>query len=240
MIKKIKEFYQYTSKIYLSNLAASITFYIIFMFVPLINLLNNILGILKVPGHTTDNYLIRSNVLSIVMFIISIIFVSSKAVNSLAISTNIIYAKQAKRSKFKTRLTSICLMIGFIILFVIAVALGIFITYIFKDVFKIKMYSLISLVYSFLAIIFITSLIFKYIIPVKIKFKKTFLMSFIVSIIAYFTSIVFMILIALFMNESYTNLYGSASTIMLFMMWIYILVYVYLLAIAFNYYFSKK
>ncbi|MDY4053052.1 MAG: YihY/virulence factor BrkB family protein [Bacilli bacterium] len=239
-MKKIKEFYDYTNKLYLSNLAASITFYLLFMLVPLINLINNILGYLHVEGFTSDEYLVRSNVLSIIMFVISIIFVSSKVVNSLAISTNIIYGDKNKRSTIRRRILSVLLMILFIILIIVQICLSFVISHIFKNILHFKLYSLVNLLYIFLSVSFISSIVYKYIIPVKVKLRRTFVISMVVSIIWYFATFFYDLFGTLFMNDSYSKLYGSLANLMLTMLWLYIIVLVYIYGIAFNFYFSKN
>jgi len=239
-MKKIKEFINYLSTLYIGNLAAAITFYMMFMLIPLTSLITNILGYLNIPPFSPDEYLVRNNIISIIFFVISIIFVSSKAVNSLTISTNIIYSKKENKSFFKRKIFSSILMLAFIILVIIQIILGVFIAYFFKEVIKIKFYFLINILYLFLSISFVSSIVYKYIIPVKIKLKKTFFMSMVITVLSYTIIIIFNLLIKLFMNNSYNNLYGAASALMLFMMLLYMIVYVYLIGIAFNYYFSKK
>lgn len=240
MINKIKAFFHYLEKISFSLLASSITFYLLFLILPLINLVGNIIGLLEIEPPSSNNYFFINNIFSIVLFIISIIFISIRFMNALTISSDIIYQDTPPRKGYKRKILAFFLTIAFILLLVIDVSFILFVIYFIRNILKMKYFYFLHLLIVFLTTSLISSIIYKYIIPIKIKLRQTFVMSSIVSIVWYALSLLYSIVIDLFKRNSYIKLYGSYAQAMLFLMWLYFLVNVFLLGLAINYYIFKK
>lgn len=240
MIKKIKSFFHYLETISFSLLSSSITFYLLFLILPLMNLVGNIIGLLEIETINSNNYFFINNAFSIIIFIISIIIISIRFMNALTISSDIIYQDTPPRKGYKRKILSFFLTITLVFLLVIDVSFILFVIYFIRNILKAKYLYLLHLLIIFLTTSLISSIIYKYIIPIKIKLRHTFIMSSFVSIVWYVLSLLYSIIIDLFKRNSYIKLYGNYAQAMLLLMWLYLLVNVFLLGLAINYYISKK
>lgn len=239
MIKKIKNLLSYLESISFPILASSITFYLLFLILPITNLVNNILGLLEISDSSGTNYFFISNTFSIITFVISIIIISIRFMNALTISSDIIYKDTPPRKTGKRKFLSLILTIMLVFLLVFDVVLVLFVSYFIKNILKANYFYFLHLVVIFLTTSLISSIIYKYIIPVKIRLSSTYYMSSVVSIIWYIITIIYNLINDLFQRSSYVNLYGKFAEMMLLIFWIYLMVIVYLLGLVFNYYFQK-
>ncbi len=240
MISKIKDFFKYLESISLFVLASSITFYLLFLILPLFSLVVNILGFFEIKVNLENNYFMLNNTFSIITFIISIIFIAIRFMNALTISSDIIYQDIPPRKKLNRKILSFILTIVFVLLLVLEVIFILFVMYFIRNILKAKYLYFIHLIIIFLSTSLISSIIYKYIIPIKIKFRRTYFMSSIVSIIWYIITLIYSFITELFQRNSYIQLYGALAGVMLLMFWLYLMVVVYLLGIAFNYYYFQK
>lgn len=243
MREKIKKFLQYLDQINPTILASSITFYILFMLLPVSSFIGSILGWLNLTPFVMYKYRLSQNIISLFTFVMSILWVSSKFANALTISSDIIYQDVEGRRGIKRRIFAFFFMIFFILVVIFQIVCLLFLIYFLKELVGIKEYYFIfwiQIILQFLAISLISGLIYKYVIPIKIKFKRTFLMSAIVTILWYSLTFGFRFIERYFGSTSYENLYGNMASTMLFMLWIYLIVLVYLYGLIFNYYMTKN
>lgn len=240
MYLKIKEFIKYLEKISFPILSSSITFYLLFMILPVTNIIINVLYALDIQEVTGNVNIIRNNLFYIISFFISFIWVSIRFMNALTISSDIIYRDVPPRKKIRRKILSFFLSSLFILLLVIQVTFILFVIYFIRNILKIKYLYFVHLLIIFLTTSFLSGIIYKYIIPVKIKFRQTFYMSSVVTLVWYILTLVYNLLTDLFQKESYQALYGNLANLMLLMFWLYLMVGVYLLGLALNYYISKK
>lgn len=238
MKKHIKEFISYVSKINPTNLSASITFYLLFIILPLLNLINNVLGILQINNSSSNN-----NIFSVIVLFGSIIWISYSLVKSLNISSHIIYNNDVPNINFKSYIKYFLLIVILIFLIIIEIITVLFLLYFINTIVGIKIYILgvfIEFILQFISVTVFTGILTKYILPVHISFKRTIYIGMIMSIIWYLLFYVYNHIIVLFINNSYNNLYGIFSSQLITIYLIYLIVTSYLYVLLINYYIAKK
>lgn len=241
MKKHIKEFISYVSKINPTNLSASITFYLLFIILPLFNLINNVLDYLKIYNY--DNYRINNNILSIIILFASIIWVSYNFVKSLNISSHIIYNNDIPNISIKSYIKNYLLIVLLIFLIIIEIITVLFLLYFMNTIVGIKIYIvgvILEFLLQFISVSLFTAILTKYILPIHISIKRTIYIGIIMTIIWYLLIYFYQHIIVLFLNQSYFNLYGSFSSFLLTIYLIYLIVTSYLYVLLINYYIAKK
>lgn len=239
--KNIKEFLNYIKKIKPSILSSSITFYLLFMIMPAYSLISSTLSILEVDGYTNKLYFKGSGFIQILTIIFSIIWVSGKVVNVLNKSSSIIHEEKPKK-EIGYFLRSYLFVFFIILLIVIEIVVSMFIIYLLENILGITKYYIlvfIQFIIELLSITFVSSLIYKYIIPIKIKFYRILYLSFIITIIWYILIVGYKIFIKFFNLTSYFVMYGSVTNLIIFMIVINLIVSVYLYGLIFNYFIEK-
>lgn len=246
-MKKIvnKEMVKYINEVNPSMLAASITFYLLFIIIPVISLLSNILNLLNLDIPILSEYQVtkEQNVVSVIILAISIIWVASRFINALTVTSDVIYQDVKKRSALSRRILSVLLMMGLIVLMIIQIIVVLFFLNFFKNILQISEYYIlfiIQFVLQFLSITFILSIVYKYIIPIKIKIRKTFYISLITTLIWYVLTFMFYFINYTLKLNNYDTLYGSMASLMLFIFWLYLIILALVYVIALNYYITKK
>ena len=172
-MKKIvnKEMVKYINEVNPSMLAASITFYLLFIIIPVISLLSNILNLLNLDIPILSEYQVtkQQNVASVIILAISIIWVASRFINALTVTSDVIYQDVKKRSALSRRILSVLLMMGLVVLMIIQILVVLFFLNFFKNILQISQYYIlfiIQFVLQFLSITFILSIVYKYVIPI--------------------------------------------------------------------------
>lgn len=241
--RKIKQITKYLNDINPSMLAASITFYLLFIIIPIMVLLSNIFKFLQMDIFKEYQTTSSQNIISGISLAISIIWVSSKFFNALHISSDVIYQDVEKRTSINRRFKSIVLMLVLIVVITIQIVLIIYSIYFLKNILQINQYYIIFIIQfilQFISISFIVSLIYKSIVPIKIKLKNTFFISIIITLCWYILTVGFYIVNNILKLNNYDNLYGSTASIMLLIFWLYLIILVFVYIVALHYYFTKK
>lgn len=239
-MKHIKEFLSYVRKINPSFLSASITFYLLFMIVPISSLIINIISILEIKGL---NVYYSSNIISVIILLFSVIWISISFVNALNISTHIIYGTDKSKTTFKKWFKLFFLVFILIFLIIIVIVSALFLLYLLEIFIGIKAYTLLILIQfllQFLIITLIISVIYKYVIPVHIKISRTFIMGLMTTIIWYILLFLYRIIIHNYFIASYSKLYGTLAPLLIAIFLLYIMVNISVYIILINYYIVKK
>lgn len=246
-MKKIinKETLKFINEVNPSMLAASITFYLLFIIIPIISLLGNILDLLDLNIEVLEGYRVtrEQNVISVIILSFSIIWVSSRFINALTVTSDIIYKDMKKRSPFYRTVLSVILMMGVIVLIIVQIICILFFLKFFKDVLHITDFYIlffVQFVLQFISISFILSIVYKYVVPIKIRMRRTFFISLITTLIWYILTFAFYFINYVLKLNNYDTLYGSMASIMLFILWLYLVILVLVYVICINYYITKK
>ncbi len=246
-MKKIlnKEMFKYLNEVNPSMLAAAITFYLLFIIVPLMSLLSNILSLLEIDIELLDEYKVTTtqNVASVIILSFSIIWVASRFINALAVTSDVIYKDVKERSMISRKILSVLLMMAIVILMIVQIVVILFCLNFFRNILHITQYYVmfvIQFILQFVSIAFVLSIVYKYIVPIKIKISKTFYLSLITTLIWYILTLGFYYINYTLKLNNYDSLYGSAASLMLFVFWLYLVILTLVYVIAFNYYITKK
>lgn len=239
ILKKIKPYLDYLKIINLDILSSSLTFYIIIIFIPLSTIINSLLdylNIIKIESNLfTDNTFLNT-----IILLITIIFIISKLTNILSVYSDIIYKDIEVRDKIKLKIRSIIFVFILILLIVLLIILSLYITYLNNKIFKLNNYFInsIKMLINFISIVIINGIIYKYIIPIKVKFKNTVLVSLLITLVWYIILFIYQLNLNIFNN--YYLIYKSFANIIIFIWLIYFISYSFLFGIVINYYFDYR
>ena len=248
IIKKYLKIYNELTKTYsIRILASSVTFSIILMIIPLIIIINLVLGKIGITTNFSHSYEVNGLLPSII-FIINLFWTTSTLMVTFNQIGDTIYYTVDKRSYIKMRIKSFFTFLLFILfivgMFLFIVVINYFISKIDngKISFNIIKYLLIFLEFvgEFVSIWLITGFIYKKLIPVKIKLRNTLATSLIITIIWYLLTNIFFPIIEWFIIDNYSEIYKTYATIFLLIYYLYIMVYVFICGIIFHYYLYIK
>lgn len=245
IIKKFLKIYDELTKTYsIRILTSSITFnllLVIFPLIMLINTINNSLGLDVILVN--ESHIKFDGTISSIILIINLLWSSSTLTLSFNQTSDTIYHSIEKRSYIKSRIKSFFLFLLIILLIISALIFIIVINHFIRitsiKIIKYLLY-ILELVGEFVSVWLITGFVYKKIIPVKVKFKNTLLTSLIITIIWYvLTNICFPVL-GYFLIDNYTKIYSSFASIFLIIYYLYLIVYVFICGIIFQYYLYLK
>lgn len=234
-LKKIYNNIVYLNKKINPNLlASSFAFYLILTLIPLVELICLILSKLDISIFYSNN-MMETTIVTTIIFIINILFTSSKLVHNLSIISEEIYYNLERKSRFKLRLRSLLLTIILIILILIMVVLLIYVSYL-KIVVLNKYYFLLNVCQYILTYIFISlfiAVVYKMITPIKTKIKNTFNVSVIITTLLYIVSIIYQKVIRTILIKNYEQLYGSFAGTITTILFLYVASYIFIVGICF-------
>ncbi len=241
--KQLKELSKYLNEVNPSTLAASITFYLLFIIIPIMVLLSNIFKFLQIDFLPDYQFSNTKNIISLISLVISIIWVSSKFINELHISSDVIYQEEKRRPRISRKIRSIILMVILLIIITAQIAFVIYFLYFFKNILQINEYYvmlILQFLLQFISISLILGFLYKVVVPIKIKFKQTFFISLLITLIWYILTIVYYYVNYILKLNNYDVLYGTTSSLMLFIFWLYLIVLSFVYVVCLHYYFTKK
>ena len=92
--------------------------------------------------------------------------------------------------------------------------------------------NIIQFICPFLFIITFIGIVYKYIIPVKIAFKKTLKTSASITALIFLITIIYQQVLIKISSNHYQNMYGIFAGSISFLIWLYIICYIFLMGIA--------
>ncbi|MBQ8292290.1 MAG: YihY/virulence factor BrkB family protein [Bacilli bacterium] len=248
MLEKIKKYlklYEELTKTYSINiLSSAVTYNLILIFLPLIMLLNIITKSLGISNVIYELNEIRiEGIIPTIFLVINLLWSTSTLVLIFNQTGDTIYHTVQKRSYFKTRISSfiyflviiIFIILSFIFVFVINHFIKITNNYFIK--LGLEIFEFIG---DFISVWLISGFIYKKIIPVKVRFKDTIGISFIITIIWYLLTIIVFPFLNYFLTISYYKIYYSLSSVFIFIFYLHIIVKVFILGIIYQYYLYIK
>ena len=221
-----KELTFFNQKINLDLLTSSFTFYLLLGIFPLMLLINNILIKLKLING--NDYLASKNIFIGLILIINLIWTSSKLTNNLLKITTLIYFKKIAKSSFKRRIMAVILTIIFLLVATILIIMMLYLGYLKTKISPIGHFliNLGQFIAPFIFLVILISIIYKYLIPIKIKLKKTLIVSLIITTLLFLITIIYQNFFSI--NLTYHNLYHLVTNFITFLIWLYLVCYLFL------------
>lgn len=244
MINFCKDFIKAQTKYQVPRGSSSLAYYLMFSFFPLLIFLHSILGLLNLSIVDIENYLyfLPENVLSIIVDynsylvqsdnIVSLIvglglmlYSFTRCINSLYITINQIYdSPKPKRSFIKSGFFTISFMISVYLMFFLTVVGDFLLNYLSRyfefliEFFAILQFTryLIGSIYIFVVIL----LIYKLVPNIKLTVFQCLPGTVFAIVGIFISSLLFSIYVVYFSN--YSLIYGSLSTVMLLILWLYL------------------
>lgn len=220
-------------------IASALTFFLFITFIPFYQLsvyLINKLEIVNYPLMIDKGY----NVIRVVAYIISTVWASSGFINTLHLISDIVFFETKERPRLKLRILSVLYTFGLLFIIIIEIVLVQYFSYL-KPKNHTIIYLLISLVEMFFPLIIlftVFSLLYKYVIPIKIKLKEVWKTGLLISSIIYILMILYQQIIQKYLLNMYLDVYGVFANIVTLLIWIYLNCYIFLIGMC--YIFIKK
>lgn len=237
---KFKEFFEYVKRINVFVLSSSLTFYAILIITPLINIIYGLLGELEIDKYQEFAFSNSLSIFSIIIIGINSIWVASKLLNITFIIADIIYVDIPNRSSLKLRIKSFIMMfalVWFIILEIIALlSLVGLMNYLNQNSNWYYLTIWMEFICQFVSIVLLIGFIYKYVIPVKIKFRTAFFSGLLVSIVWYIFTFIYRIICNVFNLWSNVYVYGVMTNYLVMIMWIYFLCMVFIYGLILTFY----
>lgn len=232
VIAEIKKYFKFIKDINLSILSSSLTFYIVIIFIPLLTIVEVILDYLNIIS--VDNILEHESYLSGILLIVSIVFIILKFISSITTYSSIIYKERI--SNVRSIIRSVIFVFILILLISFLFLISFYLDYLFKDLYE--YYGVIKSLYLLFSITLVNGIVYKYIIPIKVKFKNTIFVSLLITIAWYIIFLIYKL--GIFKFNSYDLIYYHFSDVIVLIWLIYFLSYSFLLGIVINYYLDFK
>ena len=239
-------------------LPAHLAFYFVLTLVPIVALFANVLTFFNLSGDYVSNVILNylpsaaadiiigissgsSMHIQTMFLFIPIFVIASNGMNSIIVTSNSIY-KIKNKGFINARIKSIIMLIFLLLLFIIILLVPVFGNLLFKiiadladtDVGHISLlvFRILKYPLSFMLIYFFVKLLYVMAPDTSIKSSAVTYGSLFTTIIWIIATVVFSFYVENFAN--YATFYGSISSIIILMFWVYILAYVFVLGMAMN------
>lgn len=224
----IVKFKKIIKEYHIGVLVASNTFYLILLIIPL-----------KQVGYIDDFSI--TNIIDIfglgIIFLINIMFVASKYLHSLRMTSDLIYEEIPLRKSFKERLKTFLLVIC-LLLFVISLLIISFgLVKLWVNVIGSMNYMILKVIeyiVSFSIILLVGMIIFKYTLPIFVELSDALKISLVLALIWVFFSTIYQLITNLLKNIIFNNIINETILLIYFL---YSLNYIIIL--SFIYYYIK-
>ncbi|MBR2891932.1 MAG: hypothetical protein IKC22_06145 [Bacilli bacterium] len=225
-LKLIKE------KNHLNVLAAANSFYLLLLIIPLSGMgINfyaiNVTKILDIFGFG-------------IIFLINSIFVVTRYLNNLKLTSDIVYKEVPLRNRKREFVKSLILTLFllFISVTLIISSYGFVHLIIMKLKFKqVIILKMIEFIISFIIVLIVVSFVYKYSVPVLISFKQSFIISFYLTIVWFLISSVYQFIMRIIKDTIFDN---EIYQVIMFISFLYVLNYVIILSFVYHYIKVKK
>lgn len=164
---------------------------------------------------------------------ISLIWSSSKILTGFNKACDMIYEKEEKRNYFAIRLTSFIMFMILSLIFIIEICSLIGAFYLVNKYFhSIFIYLILDLLLTILLIFSLIVILYIYLPPVIMSFKKAYFGAFIVSVVLYLMFALFIFFIQIY--QKINPNFGVISLISVSFFWIYLMNYVIIIGLIIN------
>ncbi|XMB66851.1 YihY/virulence factor BrkB family protein [Mycoplasmatota bacterium zrk1] len=263
LLEIIKKFNKSLPKYDITLLSASVSFFIIWAAIPMIYLMfqliitSRLIPVIQFLDYIDENvpsfiseyihdFFESTSILDgflLVSFVFLMLWGASMAFNSIMQTAEIIYHEKKKRNPFITRLISLIITLGFIIVFIILIGLS-FVT---NDYLRNLLSDLPSIlvVYNYikflgfpLVILILLIFILTFIVPYRTRFRNQFYGAIFITLGWYIFSTLFLIYVRDIAD--YQSKFGPFSSVIALFIWVFVLSYILHLGIIINASINRK
>ena len=227
-----KETKKITDKIHPSILAASLVYFLLLVAIPMINFTLLTLSKIGIINGNDFFTIKKHSIISLIMFIINIIYVTSKIVHVLKRNMESIYQTKFSNNPIISRLKSMLLLSALFLLLIIEILIEVFIFNIL-EITEIPYFlrNILQIFLRFAFIVFFLSILLKKIIPIKVKLIRIS----IITLLSFIVIKVYLWLYNYFGTDNMQNLYGNLYQVFLLVVLIYIIMNIFIYSIIFEY-----
>ena len=231
-----KETKKITDKIHPSILAASLVYFLLLVAIPMINFTLLTLSKIGIINGNDFFTIKKHSIISLIMFIINIIYVTSKIVHILKRNMESIYQTKFSNNPIISRLKSMLLLSALFLLLIIEILIEVFIFNIL-EITEIPYFlrNILQIFLRFAFIVFFLSILLKKIIPIKVKLIRMLYLSSIITLLSFIVIKVYLWLYNYFGTDNMQNLYGNLYQVFLLVVLIYIIMNIFIYSIIFEY-----
>lgn len=229
----IKQIAYINKKIHPTLLASSLTFFLSIAILPFYQLVLYFIAKLEITNIGINDFH-HFTILQMILYTISTIWACSKFINTLHLISDVMFFEVKERPKLKIRLLSLLYTLFLLCIIIVQVVLVMYFGYI-KYRCSHLIYVIISVVEIFFPMIMMFSiftLLYKYIIPIKIKIKDVWKTGLLVSMIIYVLMILYQQVFKNVLFSKYANTYGGFAGIISLVIWLYINCYIFLVGMG--------
>ena len=240
-------------------LPGQLAFYFVLMLVPILALFGTVLSLLNLSGDYVSSVIIQylpktagdliialsdsSSGLQMhnIVVIITSLILASNGTGSMIVASNSIY-KIKTRGFIYGKVKAVVMLLFLLLLFIIVLLVPVFGSMVFNilatvldsnlgDI-SLLVFRLLKYPLSFLLIYFFVKLLYVMAPDIKIKSKEVTTGALFTTIIWIIATVIYAFYVENFAN--YTDFYGGISSIIILMLWMYILAYVFVIGMALN------
>ena len=241
-LKKLYDEYQTLTKHYHPSLiVAGIEYYLMLVIIPVWYLLKVVFIYMGFEVFiTSENNTIETitgiknvSVMS-VLLVVNIIIITSRFIKSLTKASDIVF-NDKPRKNYLLNLKNY--LVSFIII-LMAISLSALTLTLIKLTWYLDfrwLSEILRLVMPFFLFWFIISVIFKYVIPIKVKYKDAFKICFVINAYYYVAAFIYRFIVKMTLWNKYTILYVNVAFVIIFLYFLYTLIYLFLFGLIWYY-----
>ena len=243
--KWYKEYQALTKHYHPSLIVAGIEYNLILVIVPIWYLLEVVLKYIGLDSIINLNEQWHETIglpdvgIATLLLIINVVIITARFIKSLTKASDIVFNDELRKN-ISLNVRNYCLAF-LLIMGIIGLSVVTAIIISISRYFKLKWFTeILRIVLPFMLFWIIISVIFKYVIPIKVRYRDAFKICFIINAYYYLAIFVYRFLLTIPIWKKYQLLYGNVAFIIIFLYFLYILIYLFLFALIWYYKKNKK
>ena len=231
----IRQFQYLNQKMKLSVFSASLVFYLLLTIIPFEELIQYMLWKIGVTEAEGNLFLFTNGIIPSILLLIQLIWVASKLLHTLHLISDLMYYDVKERSHLKLRILSFVYMVVILVVTIFLILILFYISHI-KDTFPWAIRFIISFIeflFPFLWLNVLFLLIYKYVIPIPIRFQETLPTSLVTSFFIYILLRLYQEIVYGYFLTKYQTVYGNFASTISFLVWLYLTCYIFLMGMVY-------
>lgn len=231
----IKQIQYLNQKMKLSVFSASLVFYLLLTIIPFGELIQYMLWKIGVTEAEGNLFLFTNGIIPSILLLIQLLWVASKLLHTLHLISDLMYYDVKERSHLKLRILSFVYMVGILVVTILLILILFYISHI-KDTFPWAIRFIISFIeflFPFLWLNVLFLLIYKYVIPIPIRFQETLPTSLVTSFFIYILLRLYQEIVYGYFLTKYQTVYGNFASTISFLVWLYLTCYIFLMGMVY-------
>lgn len=231
----IKQIQYLNQKMKLSVFSASLVFYLLLTIIPFEELIQYMLWKIGVTEAEGNLFLFTNGIIPSILLLIQLIWVASKLLHTLHLISDLMYYDVKERSHLKLRILSFVYMVVILVVTIFLILILFYISHI-KDTFPWAIRFIISFIeflFPFLWLNVLFLLIYKYVIPIPIRFQETLPTSLVTSFFIYILLRLYQEIVYGYFLTKYQTVYGNFASTISFLVWLYLTCYIFLMGMVY-------